>query len=126
MKNLIKKSFVILILLVLPASTSAYEFTSKEKEEAAKRTRREIYELYDLYKETVSTPQQPEFGFIGYNGVCSTVTVDGQAVPLEEYVAGVIKHEIGSEHDNPELLKAQAIAARSFLLASKKIHHLVM
>ena len=47
------------------------------------------------------------------------VTVDGTTIPMETYIAGVVKAEIGSEFDNPEVLKAQALLARSFLLRSK-------
>lgn len=124
MKKILKYlSFIICLCLIIPTS-SAYEFESTEREEKVKGTRREIYDLYNLYKEIVRTPQSSSsssiFGVIGYNGVCSNVTVDGTTIPLEDYVAGVVKAEMGAESDNPEMMKSQAIAARSFLLASKK------
>lgn len=123
MKRILKYLHIVVIflLLVFPQSLNAYDFSNQKREESVKRTRREIYELYRLYKQIVrATESSSQFGFIGYNGACSMVTVDGGTIPLEEYVAGVIKAESGSESDNPELLKAQAIASRSYLLASKK------
>lgn len=122
MKKEIKRLLIILLVLtvlVSPLMVLAYEFEDPSHEGKAYSIRQEIYELYDVYKQMV-TESDNQFGIIGYNGVCSMVTVDGTTIPLESYVAGVVKAEIGSEYDNPEVLKAQAIAARSFLLASKK------
>ena len=47
-----------------------------------------------------------------------TVTVDGKSIPLDEYIAGVIKQEMGGSQI--EALKAQAIAARSFVISKKQ------
>ena len=121
MKKSLKRLLIIVLsltIIVSPIIVWAYEFENKGTEEKARAIRREIYELYEVYKQTVKESEN-QFGVIGYNGVCSNVTVDGTTVPLESYVAGVVKAEVGSESDNPELLKAQAIAARSFLLHSK-------
>ncbi len=122
MRKLVKKILLIIILicLIYPKVSHAYDFASKEDEERAKRTRNEIYDLYNMHKDIVNSQETSVFGVIGYNGVCSNVTVDGGTIPLESYVAGVVKAESGAEWDNPELLKAQAIAARSFLLNTKK------
>lgn len=116
----IKKYFVLIIslLLLVPSSTIAYDFDSVQREETVKGTRIEIYDLYNLYKEIVNVPSTSKFGVVNYNGVCSTVNVDGKSVPLDDYIAGVVKRELGS--GSIEVLKAQAIAARSFLLYQKK------
>lgn len=105
--------------LFLPQVTNSYDFESKGKEEKVKATRREIYDLYNVYKEVVksSNNNSSQFGVMNYNGVCNMVTVDGTTIPLDDYIAGVIKQEMGG--NNLEALKAQAIAARSFLLGTK-------
>ena len=119
MKKIVKTLVLIICLCVLmPTSSTAYEFDSKNKEQSAKITRSEIYELYNLYKDILITPKSSNFGVIGYNGVCSTVNVNGTSVPLDDYIAGVVKRELGS--GSIEVLKAQAIAARSFLLYQKR------
>jgi hypothetical protein len=122
MKKVYKRIIIaisIFTFLVSPLAIHSYEFEDSSHNSRAHSIRQEIYDLYDAYKEIVSESDN-QFGIIGYNGVCSMVNVDGTTVPLESYVAGVVKAEMGSESDNPEVLKAQAIAARSFLLASKK------
>ena len=43
-------------------------------------------------------------------------------VPLETYVLGVVDGELGSVHFNPESLKAQIVASRSYVLASRGRH----
>lgn len=52
---------------------------------------------------------------------CSGVTVNGSTIPLEEYIAGVVKQEFGGSASNDEnrlnVSKVNAIAARSFLMA---------
>ncbi len=105
--------------LLAPQSTKSYDFESKGKEEKVKGTRREIYDLYNVYKEVVKSnnSNNSQFGVMNYNGACSTVTVSGNTIPLDDYIAGVIKQEMGG--NNLEALKAQAIAARSFLLGTK-------
>jgi stage II sporulation protein D len=40
-------------------------------------------------------------------------------LPIETYVLGVVQGELGSLHFNPESLKAQIVASRSFVLASR-------
>lgn len=106
--------------LFVPQVTNSYDFESKGKEEKVKGTQREIYDLYNVYKEVVKSndnSSSSQFGVMNYNGVCNMVTVSGTTIPLDDYIAGVIKQEMGG--NNLEALKAQAIAARSFLLGTK-------
>ena len=111
--------------LFVPQVTNSYDFESKGKEEQAKGTQREIYDLYNVYKEVVKSnnsnnSNNSQFGIMNYNGACSTVTIDGsETVPLEEYIAGCVNAEIGCSNNYIEMSKAQAIAARSFLMARK-------
>ncbi len=43
-------------------------------------------------------------------------------IPLESYVLGIVDGELGSVHFNPEGLKAQIVASRSYVLASRGRH----
>ncbi len=119
MKYRIRNLLLIIVFVIgifMPQVTKSYDFDTNEKKQNAYRTREEIYDLYKLAKETANEKesQSSEFGVVGYNGVCSNVTVNGKTIPLDNYIAGVIKQEMGG--NNLEALKAQAIAARSFLL----------
>lgn len=123
MKKVVRSLVSIFILLVfsIPQIAKSYDFDNKQREERAIQTRSEIYDLYNLRKEIInesSSSDDNQFGVVGYNGVCSTVTVNGGTVSLDDYIAGVIKQEMGG--DTLEALKAQAIAARSFLLSTHK------
>jgi stage II sporulation protein D len=42
---------------------------------------------------------------------------------LEDYVDGILEGELGTLHSNPELLKAQAVVARSYILAMRGQNH---
>ena len=108
-------------LFLVPQNIRSYDFESAKREQQVKATRKEIYDLYNLQKSLVkeqSSGDTSQFGVIGYNGACSTVKVNGGTVSLDDYIAGVIKHEMGG--NSLEALKAQAIAARSFLLSTHK------
>ena len=122
MKKLFKYLFIFVFVCFLftPQKTNSYDFSSRTKESQVKQTRREIYSLYEMHKEMVKagSDESNEYGVVGYNGVCSTVNVDGKSLSLDEYIAGVIAQEMGG--NNLEALKAQAIAARSFLLGTHK------
>ena len=52
--------------------------------------------------------------------VCKTITVAGEGtMSIDEYIAGVIKAEVGGLQDeNLDMYKAGAIAARSYVLAN--------
>ena len=66
-----------------------YDFDNKQREERAIQTRSEIYDLYNLRKEIInesSSSDDNQFGVVGYNGVCSTVTVNGGTVSLDDYI----------------------------------------
>lgn len=119
MKELCKRLFKtsLILTLLIPSLALAYDFDNKTREEQAKAVRDEIYDLYDLQKEIVGNSSSSQFGVVGYNGQCSQVTVNGKTIGLDDYIAGVIKQEMGG--NNLEALKAQAIAARSFLLSTK-------
>ena len=113
-------SIFTLVCICIPQIANSYDFESKAREEHVISTRNEIYDLYNLRKEVLNsngTSSSNKFGFLGYNGACTTVTVNGTTIPLDDYIAGVIKQEMGG--NNLEALKAQAIAARSFLLSTK-------
>jgi stage II sporulation protein D len=54
-----------------------------------------------------------------HNGMLQIVNV----VPLETYVLGIVKGEMGSVHFNYESLKAQVVASRSYVLATRGHRH---
>lgn len=112
--------FIMTFLILLNISEiSAYEFQKPEKENEIKRKREQIYLFAEMYEDVVGKDTS-SLATLNYSGVCSMVTVEGKGTyPLDEYVAGVIKGEVGVYSAYPEYLKAQAIAARSFLLANK-------
>lgn len=117
-KELKRIVFIVLtVSLLIPFTVFGYSFENKEREYNAKRVKQEIYDLYNLYKFIVGSNPEAEYGVIGYNGQCSQVTVNGKTVNIDDYIAGVIKQEMGG--NNLQALKAQAIAARSFLLSTK-------
>lgn len=113
-------SILILLFISIPQIVYSYEFDSENKELNVKARRKDIYDLYKIRQDFGSKEQERDnkFGVIGYNGVCSTVTVNGKSIPLDNYIAGVIKQEMGL--NNIEALKAQAIAARSFVIGTHK------
>lgn len=120
-KFLSKLLYLLMIVVILIANTpivTAYEFQNPENENAIKRERKYIYLFADMYYDVVGK-NSSSFSLLNYSGVCSMVTVNGKTYQLDEYVAGVLKAEVGVYVDYPEFLKAQAIAARSFLIASK-------
>lgn len=114
-------SLLFVVIVCIPCFVYSYNFDNDIAEQRAKITRREIYDLYNMHKEMMNESEDEDddqFGVLGYNGVCSTVTVDGKSIPLDEYIAGVIKQEMGGSQI--EALKAQAIAARSFVISKKQ------
>ncbi len=116
MKTIFFINILVCFLLFNICYVSAYDFMDPDNKYDAERDRRAIYDLVDLYYDIVGQ-NRSQFNILNYSGACSVVTVEGMgSYPLEEYVAGVVKHEVGSESDNPELLKAQAVAARSFVI----------
>lgn len=122
MKTRMKKILILNIcfcLFLFPlVNVFSYEFVKEENKTSVELKKEEIYRLRDMYQYIMGTEGSSVIG--NYSGVCSMVTVEGSGIyTLDEYVAGVVKHEIGSEADNPELLKAQAVAARSYVIASR-------
>lgn len=111
--------FVGLFCLLAPQSIKSYSFSSPEREGVVRNIRSDVYEFYNTYKEVIYSRSPFQFGLFDYNGACNTVTVGGVAMPLEDYVAGVINGEVGCMSNRMEGQKALAIAARSFLLAQK-------
>lgn len=122
MKTRMKKILLLTIcfcLFLLPiVNVFSYDYINEKNKTSIEFKRDEIYSLREMYQYIMGTSGDNIIG--NYTGVCSMVTVEGSGIySLDEYVAGVVKHEIGSEADNPELLKAQAVAARSFVIASR-------
>lgn len=111
--------FLIVFLIPTVSATNKYEFVDPNNELPVKRERKYIYILADLYYDIVGKNTSNNV-YMNYSGACSTVTVDGKTYSLDDYIAGVVAAEMGAEADKPEALKAQAIAARSFLISSKK------
>lgn len=113
-------SIFILMCIAIPHIVFSYDFSSKERENDVRTRKQDIYDLYNIRKSfgDNETNSSDEFGVVGYNGVCSNVKVNGKTIPLDNYIAGVIKQEMGLDHI--EALKAQAIAARSFVIGTHK------
>lgn len=125
MKKIVKTLSLLLLFVVFlftPQMTKSYEFENDEKRENAIMIRNQIYDLYNISKsmanEKETSEEKDKYGVVGYNGVCNNVTVNGKTISLDSYIAGVIKQEMGG--NNLQALKAQAIAARSFLLGTHK------
>ena len=117
MKKIVKYIFVIMIIsLCFNNSVFSYEIPDESVKNEILQYRQEIYDTLEYYQGLFD---ETEIGVTtAHYGKCAIVKVDGKSYTLEEYIAGVVKHEIGSESDKPETLKAQAIAARSYLLTS--------
>ncbi len=64
---------------------------------------------------SLNTPFSSKSNIAKISKSCEFVMVDGEAVSLEDYVAGVVAAE-GYTSENIEALKAQAIAARTFVI----------
>ncbi len=118
MEKLLILNICICLFLFPIANVFSYEYVKEENKTSVELKRHEIYTLRDTYQYIMGEDGSSIIS--NYGGVCSMVTVEGSGTyTLDEYVAGVVKHEIGSESDNPELLKAQAVAARSYVIASR-------
>ena len=122
MKKKIFLSLLVIITLISFVSVNAYEYEYKYVNESNKTPvelkREEIYRLNEMYDYIMD--DNTSFPLLNYSGACSMVTVEGFGTfPLDEYVAGVLKAEVGVYSKYPEYLKAQAIAIRSFVIASK-------
>ena len=126
MLNKFKKlsfSFAVLLCLFSLVNVYAYEYTydyvNEKNKSSVELKRKEIYQLQEMYQFLVDE-EGSGASLINYSGVCSMVTVEGSGTyTLDEYVAGVLKAEVGVYSAYPEYLKAQAIAIRSFVVASK-------
>lgn len=119
MRKILLVNLILCLCLFHIASVRSYEYQDAKNKTPVELKRKEIYQLREMYRyllgEDISQYN------LNYGGICSIVTVRGSGTyTLEDYIAGVVKQEVGSESDKPELLKAQAIAARSFLIASKQ------
>jgi len=118
MKIVLILNLCICLFLFPIANVFSYDYVNEKNKLPVSLKREEIYRLKGMYEYIFG---EESYSIISnYNGVCSMVTVRGSGTyTLDEYVAGVVKHEIGSESDKPELLKAQAVAARSYVIASR-------
>lgn len=116
--------YLFLVAIISMENVSSYEYEYNYIDENHKSSielkRDEIYQLQQLYQYLIVGEGQG-FSILNYNGACSVVTVEGFGTySLDEYVAGVLKAEVGVYSKYPEYLKAQAIAIRSFVIASKQ------
>lgn len=123
MKNKMKKVLILFITMIITfinvSTVSAYEIQNPDKLGEMSRKRKQIYLFAEMYYD-IFGKSSSNFNILNYSGICSMVTVEGSGTyTLDEYIAGVIKGEVGVYSAYPEYLKAQAIAARSFLIASK-------
>lgn len=75
--------------------------------------RSDIDEDFDLYSYVKSMTESGQQNYTNYS-ICEKIIVNGEdePVPFEEYVAGVVKQEMG--HASSEATKALAIAARTY------------
>ncbi len=93
-----------------------YKLTDSPQKRYEKRL--QIYdEIIELSKLTDEAKNKANFG--SYGSACTEVTVtgaNGGTYPLEEYIAGVLAHEVNSSWGS-EALKAQAVAARTYVLS---------
>lgn len=120
-----KRLFICLLMIVsvisfigVEAFDYNYEFVNQGNKTPVELKRDEIYRLNEMYDYLLDTSST--IPLMNYSGACSTVTVEGFGTfTLDEYVAGVLKAEVGVYSKYPEYLKAQAIAIRSFVIASK-------
>lgn len=121
MRKVLILNIVACLFLFNICSVYSYDYINERNQTPVELKREEIYQLKEMYDFLLDN--QNNYYLLNYSGVCSTVTVEGDSAgtyTLDDYVAGVVKAEMGAERDKPEALKAQAIAARSFLLYSKK------
>lgn len=101
------------------------EYLNKNSNTYEKKKKEIIETIYLLYKDLSSTKEN-NCSNDYYNTACPGVTISGVGfLELEDYVAGVVKREMGSYYNYPEVLKSFAIAARSFLIASGKCDKVV-
>lgn len=93
-----------------------YKIFDSQQNQYEKRLK--IYdEIIELSKLTDEGKNKSNFG--SYGSACTEVTVtgaNGGTYPLEEYIAGVLAHEVNSSW-GAEALKAQAVAARTYVLS---------
>lgn len=96
-------------------------FKDKEQDDVQKTIDKMIAEIFtnkSAYEEIV-------YGYIAklnnnYSGACQQIQFDGQVLPLEQYVAGVLYAEYGNMTDSPEMMKAATIVIRSYAVARSK------
>lgn len=122
MKKRILLSLLLIVTIISFINVRAYDYDYKYVNESNKTPvelkREEIYRLNEMYDYLVQTDSN--IPLLNYSGACSMVTVEGFGTfSLDEYIAGVLKAEVGVYSKYPEYLKAQAIAIRSFVIASK-------
>lgn len=61
------------------------------------------------------------------NDICSNVHINNGSYAgdhtIDEFIAGVVHHEMGAWNQYPELMKAQAVAARTYLVNRAKVEN---
>ena len=82
-----------------------------------------IYPVCDYQKSTTDG----EIGAIYTNDVCSNVHINNGTYAgdhtIDEFIAGVVYHEMGAWNQYPELMKAQAVAARTYLVNRARVEN---
>lgn len=93
-----------------------YKFLDTAEQRFERRLK--VYdEIIELSQVTEEGTNKSNFG--SYGSACTEVTVtgaNGGTYSLEEYIAGVLAHEVNSSWGE-EALKAQAVAARTYVLS---------
>ncbi len=82
-----------------------------------------IYPVCDYQKSTANG----EIGTIYTNDICSNVHINNGSYAgdhtIDEFIAGVVHHEMGAWNQYPELMKAQAVAARTYLVNRARVEN---
>ena len=122
MKERMKKIFIVNLTICLClfhiANVFSYDYVDEKNKHSVESKREEIYQLKDLYKFLIDEDSS-SYNLFNAAGLCNMITVEGVGTfSLEDYVAGVVSAESGGYP--MEELKAQAIAARTFVLRQTK------
>ena len=108
MKKRILLSLLLIVTIISFINVSAYDYDYKYVNESNKTPvelkREEIYRLNEMYDYLVQTDSN--IPLLNYSGACSMVTVEGFGTfSLDEYIAGVLKAEVGVYSKYPEFEK---------------------
>ena len=108
------------IIQVFMKNSPYYEEMKEEQD-----TEESIIEVYPVCNYSVSTSDNSKIYFA--DDVCSNVHINNGSNAgdhtIEEFIEGVVKNEVGAWSAYPELLKAQAVAARTYLVGRAKVEN---